>query len=252
MPAVPTVAVPSVMPADNALPYQNAAGATSDAFGGQIGTAEQALGTQIGQTGDVLAKHALRMQEDANVTSSEKLFLDQDIKLSKLTEDYNSLQGSARVNALPKFHEDAAALREEGLNSSPNPDVKKKFDQLFTRQLGFSIKAAGRESASAFRADQKATSAAITANSMSTIAKNAGDDQQFLASTQNALTSQRSLPEYQGASDEVKLYMDRSLVSGAWATRLQSMAKSDPLRARELFKKNKESIDGDAQLKLEP
>src|SRR5437870_2402863 len=165
MPAVPTVAVPSVMPADNALPYQNAAGATSDAFGGQIGTAEQALGAQIGQTGDVLSKHALRMQEDANVTSSEKLFLDQDIKLSKLTEDYNSLQGSARVNALP---------------------------------------------------------------------------------------SQRSLAEYQDASNEVKLYMDRSLVSGAWTTRLQSMAKSDPLRARELYKKNIESIDGDARLKLEP
>ena len=253
MPAVPTATVPSVAPAENAgVPYQTSAGATPEAFGASIGSAEQGFGRQLEQTGDMLAKHALRMQEDANVTSAEKLFLDQDIKLSSLTEQYNSLQGSARVNGLPKFHEDASALREEGLNSAPNNDVKKKFDQLFTRQLGFSIKAAGRESASAFRADQKATSAAIKENSFNNIAKNAQDDTQFLAATQNALTSQRSLPEYQGASDEVKLYMDRSLISGAWTTRLQSMAKDDPLRARDLYKKNIESIDGDARLKLEP
>lgn len=252
MPAVPTVSTPSVAPIEGTgIGYQSSAAATPQAFGAGIGAAEQGLAAQIGQTGDVLAKHALKMQEDANVTSSEKLFLDQDIKLSKLTDDYNSLQGSARVNALPKFHEDAAAIREEGLNSAPNSDVKKKFDQLFTRQLGFSIKAAGRESASAFRADQKATSGSVVANSMSNIAKNSEDDQQFLSATQNALTSQRSLPDYQGASEETKLEMDRTIVSGAWATRLQSMAKADPLRARDLLVKNKDSLDGITQLKLQ-
>lgn len=253
MPNVPTVTLPSVAPSPSAgLPYQSSAGATPAAFGGDIATAEQGFARQLEQSGDMLAKHAIKMQEDANVTSAEKLFLDQDIKLGKLTEEYNSKQGSARVNALPKFQEDAVALRDEGLNASPNPDVKRKFDQLFTRQLGFSVKAAGRESASAFRADQKATSNAVVANSMNNIARNANDDQQFLASTQNGLESQRALPEYQGASDEVKQYMDRTLVSGAWATRLQSMAATDPLRARELFKKNKEQLDGDVQLKLEP
>jgi GH24 family phage-related lysozyme (muramidase) len=230
--------------------YQSAAGATPDAFGAGIAVAQQGLAKQIESTGDMLAKHALKMQEDANVTSAEKLFLDQDIKLGGLTEQYNSLQGSARVNALPKFQEDARALREEGLKSSPNPDVQKKFDQLFTRQLGFSVKAAGRESASAFRADQKATSAAVVANSMSNIAKNGADDAQFLSATGNALESQRALPEYQGASDEVKKYMDETIVSGAWTTRLQSMAKTDPLRARDLFEQNKGSMDGVSQLKL--
>ena len=252
MPVVPTATVPSVSPTESAgIGYQSSAAATPEAFGAGIGQAKLGLARQLESTGDMLATHALRMQEDANVTSSEKLFLDQDIKLSKLTDDYNSLQGSARVNALPQFHEDAAALREEGLQNAQNPDVKKKFDQLFTRQLGFSIKAAGRESASAFRADQKATSSSITANSMSTIAKNADDDQQFLSATQTALTSQRALPDYQGASEETKLEMDRTIVSGAWTTRLQSMARNDPLRARDLFNKNKDSLDGISQLKLQ-
>lgn len=252
MPVVPSPSVPSVAPiASTGVPYQTAAGATPEAFGAGIGTAESGFAKEIGSVGDMLAQHALKMQEDVNVTSAENLFLAKDIKLSTLTEQFNALQGSARVNALPKFHEDSAAIRAEGLGEAPNADVKKKFDQLFTRQLGFSIKAAGRESASAFRADQKATSNSVVANSMSNIAKTAGDDQQFLASTQNALMSQRNLPEYKGASEETKLEMDRTIVSGAWATRLQAIAKTDPLRARELFGKNKDSIDGITQLKLD-
>jgi len=252
VPAVPSPSVPSVAPSGQAQPYQSAAGASPEAFGAGIGLAESHLGAGIENLGNVLEKHALKMQEDVNVSHAEELFLHGDTQLSTLTETYTSLQGAARVNALPKFMEDAAKIREEVKAQAPNPDVAKKFDQLFTRQLGYSIKDAGRLAGTANRQYQKETSNAVVANSMSNIAKNADDDQRFLASTQNALTSQRNLPEYQGASDETKLQMDRAIVDGAWGTRLQAMAKDNPLRARELLNKNKASLSGETELKIKP
>lgn len=253
MPVVPTASVPSVAPSgESGLPYQTSAGATPDAFGAAIGQAETAFGTKLEKTGDTLQSHAMKLQEDLNVSHAEDLFLNGSIELGNLQEKYKSLEGSARVNALPKFMEDATAIREKYKGSAPNSDVNKKFDQLFTRQLGYAVREAGGLAGQATRQYMRDTSKAVQANSLNEIAKNSEDDQQFMGQTQTGLESMRAQSDYEGASPEVKKAMDENFVSTAWGTRLQTMMINNPQRARDLFQKNKDSMDGTTRLKLEP
>ncbi len=252
MPAVPTAVVPSVTPQGNTgIPYQTAAGATSDAFGGQIGTAEQGLARQIEQTGDVLAKHALKMQEDVNASTAKDLFLAGDVEVGKLTVDYNALEGANRVNAYPKFVEDIGAVRAKYKELAPNSDVSRRFDQDFARRVGYSIVDGARSAATANKQYQKDTNTAVQTNAMGHIAANAQDDNRFKTELGIGLDTVKSSDDYKGGSPETRQAREQAFTSQAWSTRLQSMSKNDPLRARELLEKNKDSIDGITHLKLQ-
>lgn len=254
MPAVPTATAPSVAPQDNSgLPYSSAAGATPDAFGVNVGAAEEQLGRGIGAAGDMLAQHAEKLQADENVSRAEAIFLNGDTRLSHLTDEYKSLQGVDRTAALPKFMDDAAAIRTELLKEAGahSPDVAKRFDQLFSRQLGYSIKDAGTLAATATRQYQTEQHAAVKASSLGHIASDPEDDGRFLLNVQTGLEATRASEDYKGSAPEVRQQHDEAFVSSAWATRLTSMAKNDPLRARDLLNKNKDSIDGLTQLKLQ-
>lgn len=250
MPVVPLATAPSVAPSPNSgLPYQNATGATPDAFGAQVGAAQQGLGKGIETLGDVLAKHTLRMQEELNVSHAEELFLNKGTELATLSEQYKTLEGASRVAALPKFMEDAAALRAKGLEEAPNGDVKKKFDQLFTRRLGFSLQDAGTLAAQANRQYRKETNAAVRANTLNQVALNADDDKRFESELAIGKETFQNSDDYKGASPEVRAQHDEAYVDAAWSSRLASMARNNPLRARELLKDA--PVSGLARIKLQ-
>lgn len=254
MPVVPSPSVPSVAPiANSGLSYQTAAGASPEAFGAGIGQAEQSLAGQVGSTGDMLEKHALKMQEDVNVSAAKDLFLAGDVEIGKLTTDYNSLEGANRVNAYPKYVEDIGAVRAKYKQAAPNDDVAKRFDQDFARRVGYSIVDGARSAATANKQYQKETNAAVQTNALGHIAAaaNAKDNNRFETELEIGLDSVKTSDDYKGASPEVKAQHEQAFVSSAWTTRLQALAKTEPLRARELFTKNKDSIDGITQLKLD-
>lgn len=252
MPVVPSPSVPSVAPTGNiGIGYQNANGATPEAFGAGIGQAEQGFAGQVGQLSDVLEKHALKMQEDVNASSAKDLFLKGDVDIGKLQVEYNSLEGANRVNAYPKYVEDIGAVRAKYKQLAPNDDVARRFDQDFARRVGYSIVDGARSAATANKQYQSQTNAAVQANALGHIAANSKDDNRFETELGIGLDTVKSSDDYKGASPEVKTQHEQAFVSGAWATRLQAMAKTDPLRARELFTKNKDSIDGITQLKLD-
>lgn len=252
MPVVPTAVSPSVAPtASTGIGYQNANGATPDAFGAGIGVAEQGLGKAVEGISDVLEKHATKMQEDVNVSSAKDLFLQGDIQVGKLTVDYNALEGANRVNAYPKYVEDIGKVRQDLIKSSPNDDVARRFDQDFSRRVGYSIVDGARSAATANKQYQNATNTAVQANAMSHIAANSKDDNRFDTELGIGLETVKSSDDYKGASLEVKTQHEQAFVAQAWATRLQAMSKTDPLRARDLFTTNKDKIDGLTQLKLD-
>lgn len=252
MPVVPSAVAPSVASVPSSgIGYQNSAGATPQAFGADIGRAEQGLAAQLEQTSDVLARHANRMQDEVNASAAKDLFLQGDIAVGKLTIDYNSLEGANRVNAYPKFVEDIGKVRADMKEQAPNGEVARLFDQDFARRVGYSIVDGARSAASANKQYQKETNSAVQANAMAHIAANSKDDNRFETELGIGLDTVKSADDYKGASPQVQEQHESAFRSGAWATRLQAMAKTDPLRARELFTKNKDSIDGITQLKLE-
>lgn len=253
MPVVPEVSTASVAPiASSGLPYQNANGATPDAFGASIGTAEQGLGKELESTGDMLAKHALSMQEDVNASSAKDLFLQGDVKIGKLTTDYNSLEGANRVNAYPKYVDDIGAVRAEMKAQAPNDDVAKRFDQDFARRVGYSIVDGARSAAAANKQYQAQTSVAVQKSALDHVAMAAQDDNRFDTELKIGLDAVRTGDDYKGASPEVQKQHEEAFTQGAWATRLQAMAKDDPLRARDLLNANRDAVGGVNALKTEP
>lgn len=252
MPVVPAPAVPSVAPTGNTgIGYQNANGASPEAFGAGIGQAEQGLARQLESTGNVLEKHALKMQEDVNASSAKDLFLQGDVEIGKLTTDYNSLEGANRVNAYPAYVDAIGGVRAKYKQLAPNDDVARRFDQDFARRVGYSIVDGARSAATANKQYQSQTNSAVQANALSHIAANSKDDNRFETELGIGLDTVKNSDDYKGASPEVKTQHEQAFVSGAWATRLQAMAKTEPLRARDLFNKNKDSINGITQLKLD-
>lgn len=251
MPVVPAVPLPSVAPTSTSgVPYQTAAGATPDAFGARVGEAEQRLGAQVEQTADVFAKHALKMQEDVNASVAKDLFLQGDIEVGKLTVDYNALEGINKVNAYPKYVQDIEAVRNKMKALAPNDDVARRFDQDFARRVGYSVVDGARGSATALKQYNKQTSEAVRQNTISHIAMNSQDDARFDSELKIGLDTVKAEDEYKGASPEVQAQKERAYVTGAWATRLQSMSKTDPLRARDLLIKNEDKLDGGKVLQL--
>src|SRR6185369_13118390 len=98
---------------------------------------------------------------------------------------------------------------------------------------------------------QKQTSDAVQKNALDHVAMAAQDDNRFDTELKIGLDAVRSGDDYKGASPEVQKQHEDAFSQGAWATRLQAMAKDDPLRARELLTKNKESLGGINALKIE-
>lgn len=255
MPVVPSPSVSSVTPQGNTgISYQTAAGATPDAFGASIGTAISGLGKEVGSVGDMLATHALKMQEDVNASSAKDLFLQGDVEIGKLTTDYNSLEGANRVNAYPGYVSAIGDVRAKYKQLAPNDDVARRFDQDFARRVGYSIVDGARSAATANKQYQNATSDAVIKNAMDHVAAAAAskDDDRFDTELKIGLDGVRSKDEYKGASPETKQQHEDAFTQGMWATRLQAMAKDDPLRARDLLNKNRETLGGINALKTEP
>lgn len=237
MPVVPTVTTPSVAPsASSGIPYQNANGATPEAFGAGIGQAQQGLAAQLEKTSDVVAKHAMKMQEDVNVSAAKDLFLAADVEVGALTVAYNNLEGANRVNAYPKFVEDVGAIRSKYKEAAPNDDVSRRFDQDFARRVGYTIVDGARSAATANKQYQNQTNAAVRTNTLNHIADNSQDDERFNEELKIGKETFQNEDEYKGSSPEVRQQRDEAFVDSAWATRLQSLAKRDPLRARDLLK----------------
>lgn len=251
MPVVPGSMLPSVTPSPTSgLPYQTST-ATAETFGAGIGAAQERLGARIEGFGDMLEKHALSLQADTNAATAKDLFLQGDVELGQLTTDFNTLEGANRVNAYPKFLEDVNGVREKLKARAPNDAVARMFDQDFARRVGYTIVDGARQAATANRQYQTAQSGAIRENTLQHIAVNAKDDQRFEEELKIGKEAYANNTEYKGAAPEVKAQHDQAYVSSAWSTRLQAMARSEPLRARELFDKNKDAMDGLTQIKVQ-
>lgn len=250
MPVVPSPSVPSVAPSANTGVSYQSTSASPDAFGAQVGVAQQRLGAVVEQASDTMARHALKMQDDVNASIAKDMFLQGDVEVGKLTVDYNSLEGLNRVNAYPQFIKDIEGVRNRLKSEAPNGAVARQFDQDFARRVGYSIVDGARGAASANKQYQNQTNAAVRANALSHVAANAQDDVRFANEVKIGLETFQREDEYKGASPETRELRDREFVTSAWATRLQSMAKADPLRARDLLSANKNKIDGGKALQI--
>jgi hypothetical protein len=243
MPSVPRLEIPTGanIAGPSGVFQSSDRAATPDAFGAQIGQAQQRLGGAIEHSADVMQKHANLLADRANQAAATDMFVEWDKEASAVTSWYKSQSGKNAVDQLPEYYKRLDEVRQKYVNSSPNIEVRRMFDQDSKRRVGFMISDGG-----AYAGNQNKQYNLSQARARQDLsiqqAGNAKDDAEF----NNALTDARigaanEAEELGLPPDQKKLHLDNA-VSKAWGTRLQTIALSDPFRAKELYEKNKNSV----------
>ena len=184
---IPTQDAPSVLPGGGAIPYLKV-NVGPEAFGAQVGQAAEAGAGRIGraeiqqaeavgqlgkateQFGDVLAKHAIRMQTELIDADADEKFLAATVSLGELEAWHRSLEGKAALDAMPEFSKRAMAIREKYRNSIATPYGQRKFDQEFSRRLGYTMVNGGIYSAGEFKDYRTKLNKAVVAQQQQTFA----------------------------------------------------------------------------------
>ncbi len=251
MPQVPYRPYAEVTPQGGDTPFQSAAGATPDAFGAQVGQAEQGLGQQIQHFGDVISKHAVTFAERDNQAAATDLYTQASIEVGNLDAKFGSLEGKARADALPEYQKGILDIQEKYRNLAGNVDVQHQFDNDFKRRAAYSIVDESKKAAIAFKQYTNKSQAARITLADQDAAASARDDGRFQLALGEVNASVDALGRENNWGPDEKEVFRRKQIDGLYETRFKAMAITDPFRAKEQYEKSKDQISGPAQIKIE-
>jgi hypothetical protein len=123
--------------------------------------------------GDVLARHAIKMQEDVNTTQANNMFVQAGILAGQETEKLKQAQGLNTPGAYEEYVKNLEKIRNDAVRPRRMKMLRKRFDQEFRRRIGYSVEDGARYVGQQLKAANNASTAAVRANSLSAIAQNA-------------------------------------------------------------------------------
>ncbi|RAU21075.1 hypothetical protein CU669_15065 [Paramagnetospirillum kuznetsovii] len=115
---------------------------SADMFGAGVGQSLIGVGQTLGQTGNMLEKHAVQMQNDVNVSFTKDAVLAANQKIQDLlystkpdSPGYLTTQGRTALDARADTEQNLMKIRSDALGAIGNPEVKKMVDQELLRRL---------------------------------------------------------------------------------------------------------------------
>ena len=202
--------------------------ANANDFGGQIAEATQNLGQELGKTSDIASQQAIKASQMATDAATNDVIANQwGPTVSKLSNDYRTLQGKRAVDAYQPYVETLQKTRAQLLEGASNPMMKAQLDAYTSRHMVSEIDSATRwqdvqmtayedNSANAFVASQT-NIAASNYNDPQTVmgAKNAADAQ-ILKHGLDRGVPMESIRQQQGENwgKTVQTMVGRALASG--------------------------------------
>lgn len=240
MPTVPTV-LPSVQPSTTGQGgFFNIQDPTM-AFGAGVGQAQQGLGREIEKTSDVLAKHANILQDRANAAAATDMFVEWDKEAAGLQTWHRMQQGTNAVSTLPELYKKQDELREKYIGQMPNVEVRRMFDQDSKRRLAYMIQDSGLYAANQNK-QSNIRSATARQNLAIHQAGNSLSDDEFLFNLESAQKGvDAEAIELGWTPEEVKVKRE-AVASKVYQSRIDTIAMTDPFRAQDIYKANKEKI----------
>lgn len=236
MPTVPYNPVPTVQPSSAGTPELRPQ-VNADAFGVGIGEAIKGLGGTISHVGDELFARGLALQKLQNETIAKQADTDYMIKAGELHAQYNALEGKAAVDAYPQYAKDLQAAREQFRQNLPTDEARKMYDSQSLSTMGRSIFNGAGHAAS----QQKRWSAGVVQSNID------AERDQIFANPKDEVAVERhikALPSkvedlgvLHGWGDEQTQQAAKREVSATRAMQIKGMARTDPVKAQELFEK---------------
>lgn len=270
MPVIPYTGTPTIRPQGEPSAFLRPGGG-AEAFGaleargrgiaGQAGEAaaradsgEAAaiinIGEHLGQTGNVLAQHAVQMQQRLNEAEAQELYLKSEQAFGNETARYKSLEGKNAVDGLQDYQKNLQKIRENMLSGATNPDVKRLADQTLVRKMGLLMDYGASYAGQELKRYVKMQNAATVESALNDAAA-APDQGNFELAMARAFGAINSEAREGGYSPEQREQAFRKVESQAWANRLNRISVTDPKAAYDLYQSAKGRIDGTVQDQIE-
>lgn len=235
---IPAQTLPTVAPAGAPGVFERV-NAAPEHFGSLEGQAESNLGRTLEHSGDVLAAHAMKFQEQQNIanvndtyaTSFSPAFRD-------LYQKYYSLQGKDAVDQMPEYMDKMQEARTNARNALPNEPQRKMFDEISRRRVEMELDGMARyadQQNKVWRSDtHKATLEQLSLQA----ADKANDEQSFGTALGSAAAEIDRYTSSIGGSAEQARASFSKFAGDAMHQRIQSLMLADPMAARDLYRAN--------------
>lgn len=206
-----------------------------EAFGGAVGHALSSLSDQVHRSSDQLWQRAVEMQNLENETNAKRADTEYMTKAGMLHAEFSSLEGLSAKQAYPKYIKDLQDSRTQIRNGLSNPMAQKMYDASSMNFMGRSIfNGAGHAATQAKVASINASKARVQSLT-DTIGSDPYDEEGFQRSTSAIKAETKSQGVQSGWSeDQIKATTDTNISSAA-ATRITSLARSDPFAAQSMY-----------------
>lgn len=236
MPRVPEYDYPRVSP--NYLPDTRGAVPTTSA----VATSLKGVGQEIERAGDILAKHALKLQDQHNRAIVDEAASEWLIAQSDLDMKARSLEGKARVDYFKTYVDESRQLREKYSNAMGNPAAKRMFDETTRRYFAYSVRNESAGVGTALKNYNTQTNTRLEKVSRERMLGDPNSDEIFEESRQNVIRARRQEGANRSYEPEETEFQVRQAESSLWSDRVGAIANQDPERALEILETNKDKM----------
>lgn len=236
-------------------PAYDTANASPDAFGAQIGAAEQRLGATGEQAANTMSQAAIAFQGLQNETLAKNADIQLASKLTNLQMDpqsgYVTKMGKDAVDGYQGYQDSVQQAYQDARASLPNPAAQRMFDTAAVKRVEYSLASGAQHAAQQNKIWQVGTAEARASTEMNVAANYYNDDTRFGQAVSTIKDEALQQGELQGWSPEMVAAKQQSYVSQAWQQRIMRYAQQDPVAAQNMYSANQEQISAADRPNLE-
>lgn len=215
---------------------------TGDAFGERSASALGDVGQALQGAGGEIFARAKAMQDLANDAEAKEADANFMIEAGKLHAEYGALEGKARVDAFKTYPNTLKEMRTKIASGLSNDAARKIYDRDTLNTMARTIFNAAGMAASANRQYVKGANAAVRSTNESYVMNNPDSDEAFEQALQKSEDTIRQDGALDGSSPEVIHNEVNKTRSSMIATRIEGMARNEPMKAKVLFDKEKKFL----------
>lgn len=249
MPQIPVPTTQDVF-STGRMPYQDIQ-ANPNAFGANIGQAEEQSGQRLGQAGQELFQVAMRQKQVNDETASADAFTQFSGQFDELYGKYMSLQGKEAVDQLPAYQQQMQALQAKVKGTLTDAQQQMAFDQISRRQMMWNMVGMQRYADEQNRVYQLGVSNSMLNTFVNQGIKGAGDPNNFQLAVNSIDAEIDRYAQNSGMSPEEAMFRRQTAYDQLMKGTIQTMALSNPLAAAQFYHEHQNLVDYRVKPELE-
>lgn len=250
MPTVPYTPYPTTQPETRGTPTFHVDTPIA-AFGGAVAQATEALGQDISHAGNELFTRAMALQQLRNETEAKEADAEYMKQAGEAHAKYGALEGKAAVDALPDHMKELDTIRK-GIRENLSSDIARRmYDSQSLTTMGRTIFNAAGHAATENKKYTVGTIQARQDQRVNDIYNYPQDQKGYDETVKGIEDDAENISAVHGWSDDSKADYTKKQTSKALANRILGLAKTEPLKANELYEANKGKLFGADALHVE-